>query len=81
MFRQARLTDFSADQIAVLTYGRGMDTGRFVQAVGFVPRFSSRAALEEFADAAGPGLVSATRLDSMLSGLRALLKQQESSRG
>lgn len=81
LFRQARLTDFSADQIAVLTYGRGMDTGRFFEAVGFVPRFSSRAAIEEFADAAGPGLVSRTPIDSMLSGLRALLRQQESSRG
>ena len=30
MLRQARLGDWSSDQIAALTYGRAMDTTRFV---------------------------------------------------
>src|SRR6478609_1176096 len=49
LMRQARLIDFSADQIDALTYGRGMDTSRLTEAAGFVPRLSSRAALAEFA--------------------------------
>ena len=57
--------DFSADQIDALTYGRGMDTSRFVQATGFVPAYSSLAALEEFAAAA-------TRACSARSGSRSV---------
>ena len=38
MGRQARLLDFSTDQINALTYGRGMDTSRFRTATGFSPR-------------------------------------------
>ncbi|HEY9291473.1 MAG TPA: NAD-dependent epimerase/dehydratase family protein [Microlunatus sp.] len=53
--RQARILDLSADQIAALTYGRGMDTTRFRAVAGFVPEIGSRAALEEFAVANGPG--------------------------
>ena len=47
------LGDFSTDQIAALTYGRGMDTTRFAAASRLGSRrYSSRPALEEFV---GPG--------------------------
>ena len=55
MLRQARLGDWSSDQIAALTYGRAMDTTRFVTATGLKPRFTSRAALEEFVGVSSPG--------------------------
>ena len=55
-FRQARLSDFSADQIDALTYGRGMDIGRFAAAAGFTPTYSSRAALAEFAERLDPSI-------------------------
>ena len=53
-------SDFSADQIDALTYGRGMDTSRFTAATGFTPRYTSRAALagvrrQRAARAAQPG--------------------------
>jgi UDP-glucose 4-epimerase len=64
LVRRAQLLDFSADQIDALTYGRAMDTSRFTAETGFVPKFSSLAALEEFAAAAKAGLLSATHLDS-----------------
>jgi UDP-glucose 4-epimerase len=81
MFRQARLSDFSADQIDALTYGRGMDTARFREATGFVPRFSSRAALTEFVDSAEPGLLSPDRMSSALTALSGLLPSRGPSGG
>ncbi len=81
MFRQARLIDFSADQIDALTYGRGMDTSRFREAARVTPKFSSRTALAEFVDSAQPGLVSPSRVDSVLSSLSARLAARGPSRG
>ena len=65
--RQARLSDFSADQIDALTYGRGMDTSRFSATTGFTPRYSSRSALAEFAASAPPGVLSSARVDEALA--------------
>ena len=67
LMRQARLGDFSADQINALTYGRAMDTTRFTEATGLVPRYTSREALEEFVNVASPGLLTAERVERMLS--------------
>jgi UDP-glucose 4-epimerase len=67
--RQARLGDFSADQIAALTYGRGMDTTRFLAATGLAPSYSSRQALQEFAELAPTGLLSADRVNYVLASL------------
>ncbi len=81
MFRQARLIDFSADQIDALTYGRGMDTSRFRDAVGLIPAYTSRAALAEFVAAAKPGLLSVDRVDAVLSSIAALLPSRGSGHG
>ena len=67
LVRQARLVDFSADQIDALTYGRAMDTSRFAAETGFVPQFSSLAALEEFVNAARPGLLESRAASTALS--------------
>jgi UDP-glucose 4-epimerase len=67
-FRQARLSDFSADQIDALTYGRGMDTSRF-SATGFTPAYTSRSALAEFAASAPTGLLNPARVDEALAVL------------
>jgi UDP-glucose 4-epimerase len=67
--RQARLLDFSTDQIDALTYGRGMDTSRFRLATGFSPAYTSKAALAEFVAATTPGLLSLHRVDSLLDHL------------
>jgi UDP-glucose 4-epimerase len=74
LVRQARLVDFSADQIDALTYGRAMDTSRFTAETGFVPQYSSLAALEEFVSAAKPGLLNAERVDGALAAVGQLLK-------
>ncbi len=69
LVRQARLIDFTADQIDALTYGRGMDTSRFVGATGLRPTFTSRAALAEFVAASRPGLLSAEHVEPLLDSL------------
>ena len=67
--RQARISDYSADQINALTYGRGMDTSRFTAAAGFTPAYTSRSALAEFATSAPAGLLSPRRVDEALAVL------------
>jgi UDP-glucose 4-epimerase len=74
LIRRAHLVDFSADQIDALTYGRTMDTSRFTAETGFVPKFSSVAALEEFVSAAKPGLLSPERVDIALDAVSGLLR-------
>ena len=66
--------DFSADQIDALTYGRAMDTSRFTSETGFVPKFSSLAALEEFVGVSKVGLLSPERVDSALEAVRRVLE-------
>ena len=73
LVRQARLVDFTADQIDALAYGRAMDTSRFAAETGFVPQFSSLAALEEFVNAARPGLLSPEHVDSALAAVSRVL--------
>jgi UDP-glucose 4-epimerase len=81
LVRRARLVDFSADQIDALTYGRAMDTSRFTAETGFVPEFSSLAALEEFVNAAKPGLLSPERVDGALTLASRLLRTSAVDRG
>jgi UDP-glucose 4-epimerase len=84
-FRQARLSDLSADQIDALTYGRAMDTTRFTQATGFAPAHSSRSAMAEFAASASPGMITPERIDAALQVLSRVLEPapagREASRG
>ena len=72
--RQARVVDFSADQIDALTYGRGMDTSRFTAETGFVPQFTSRAALQEFVTVSKAGLLSPRRVDGALDAVTRVLR-------
>ncbi|MBW8750181.1 MAG: NAD-dependent epimerase/dehydratase family protein [Propionibacteriales bacterium] len=60
--RQARLTDFSREQVAFLTYGRGVDTTRMREVLGFQPSRSTAEAFEEFAMSLEPGVVSERRV-------------------
>ena len=76
LVRQARLMDFSADQIDALTYGRAMDGSRFFEAAGFVPRFSSMAALQEFVATTPPGMIGVDRIESLLDGVDHLLRSR-----
>ncbi|MFC6237101.1 NAD-dependent epimerase/dehydratase family protein [Longivirga aurantiaca] len=47
-FRRAGLADFSPEQIKFLTYGRGLDTTRMREVLGFTPVYSTQDAFVEF---------------------------------
>ncbi len=51
LVRRARLVDFSPEQLRFLTYGRGVDTTRMRESLGFQPRYSTRATFDEYARA------------------------------
>jgi UDP-glucose 4-epimerase len=47
--RSARITDLSPELLALITYGRGVDTTRMRDELGFEPAYSTDAALADFA--------------------------------
>ena len=69
LVRRSGLADFSADQMQFLAYGRGMDTTRMRQVLGFDPRFTTRAAFEDFVTQAGTGLPGQAVVSSLVHGL------------
>ncbi|MDQ6641192.1 MAG: NAD-dependent epimerase/dehydratase family protein [Actinomycetota bacterium] len=61
--RQARLADFSPEQVAFLSFGRGVDTTRMRKVLGYAPRYSTPAAFADFGTALAPGVFSAARIE------------------
>jgi UDP-glucose 4-epimerase len=49
VLRSARLADFSPEQLSFLTYGRGVDTSRMREQLGFEPAFTTEEAFADFA--------------------------------
>ena len=69
--RQARVADFSREQVAFLTFGRGVETTRMREVLGFHPSRTTEQAFEEFAASVQPGVVSERRVraaETMLLG-------------
>jgi UDP-glucose 4-epimerase len=52
--RQARLADFSPEQLGFLTYGRGVDTTRMREELGFQPSMTTEEAFADFARSLTP---------------------------
>ena len=52
--RSARLADFSPEQTAFLTFGRGVDTTRMRTSLGFEPEHTTASAFADFADSLTP---------------------------
>jgi UDP-glucose 4-epimerase len=48
VLRQARVADFSPEQLSFLTFGRGIDTTRMRRELGFEPRYTTEEAFEDF---------------------------------
>jgi UDP-glucose 4-epimerase len=72
--RSARLADFSPEQTAFLTYGRGVDTTRMRVELGFEPVFTTASA---FADFSASLPVTGGRTDRVLEGLARRLPDPE----
>jgi len=70
--RSARLADFSPEQIAFLTYGRGVDTTRMRSELGFEPAYTTEEAFADFASLLAP---TGGHSDRVLAALEAQLTQ------
>ncbi len=57
LMRTLGLSDFSPEQIRLLTHGRVVDTRQMREVLGFHPRHSTAETFADFASATGPGLL------------------------
>ncbi|MDF1606149.1 NAD-dependent epimerase/dehydratase family protein [Nocardioides sp. YIM 152315] len=71
--RSARLADFSPEQTAFLTYGRGVDTTRMRTDLGFEPTFTTAGAFADFAAPLAPA--GGGRAERALAGLAERLSE------
>jgi UDP-glucose 4-epimerase len=69
LVKRSGLTDFSSDQVAFLAYGRGLDTTRMREVLGYEPEFTTRGAFEDFARGLGPAVPGAGLVGSAVSGV------------
>jgi UDP-glucose 4-epimerase len=60
--RQSRLVDFSREQVSFLTYGRGVETTRMREVLGFQPSRTTAETFAEFAASVEPGVISDRRV-------------------
>ena len=60
--RRASRLDLSPDQVALLRYGRVVDTTSLRERFGYTPRWSTAATLDDYGSAAGRGPVDADRI-------------------
>jgi len=74
LLRPAHVAPVSPELRSLLTYGRGIDTSRTREVLGFEPSYSTAAALDDF----GAGLApTGGRLDRVLAVLEAQLPSQQ----
>ncbi len=66
ILRSARVADFSPEQLALLTYGRGVDTTRMRAELGFEPRYTTE---EAFADFGSHLVPTGGRADKVLASI------------
>ncbi|WP_405553740.1 NAD-dependent epimerase/dehydratase family protein [Streptomyces sp. NBC_01171] len=57
LVRTLGMTDFSPEQIRLLTHGRVVDTGQMRDTLGFAPTYTTAEAFADFARGQGPGLL------------------------
>jgi UDP-glucose 4-epimerase len=65
LVRRSRVADFSPEQVAYLTYGRGVDTSRMREVLGFEPRHTTASALDTLRSAIGPGPITGQRVAAL----------------
>ena len=78
--RQTRVADFSPEQVAYLTFGRGLDTSRMRKVLGYEPKFTTAGAFADFASSLSPGLFSADRVRATETALAGALTSRAGDR-
>ncbi|WP_432558632.1 NAD-dependent epimerase/dehydratase family protein [Granulicoccus sp. GXG6511] len=71
--RRAKFIRFTSEQVRAVTWGRLLDTQRFQDVAGFVPHYSSRRAVEEFAAFTSPGMLDSDRIDRAIAQAKRVL--------
>ncbi len=79
--RQTHVADFSPEQVAFLTFGRGLDTTRMRSMLGFEPSFTTAQAFADFASSLAPGILSPTRVRATEKALAGALAPGGGRRG
>jgi UDP-glucose 4-epimerase len=73
IFPQVRYAELSSEQAAFLAYGRGIDTTRMRDVLGFEPRYTTAEAFDEFAARLRPGALDPERLENLEAHVSSLL--------
>ncbi|WP_329135139.1 NAD-dependent epimerase/dehydratase family protein [Streptomyces sp. NBC_01476] len=73
MLRTSGVTDFSAEQIRLLTHGRVVDTRQMRETLGFEPAYTTAETFQDFAAARGPGLLPPDRVRHVVDGVAAMI--------
>ncbi len=73
--KRLRLADFSSDQMSFLAFGRGLDTTRMRELLGFSPQWTSRGAFEDFARTVGPAVPAAAVVGDLVGGVAGTASQ------
>jgi UDP-glucose 4-epimerase len=77
LIRQAGITDFSPDQLRLLTHGRVVDCTRLRERFGFTPRYTTVEAFDDFVRAQGRGPVTPERVAGVERQLAAVLRDPD----
>ncbi len=78
LIRQAKLADFSPEQLSLLTYGRGIDTTRMREVLGFEPTYTTAEAFADYAASVPNGRHTSQRV---LAGVTGALESGGVGRG
>ncbi len=73
LLRRTGVLDFSAEQVSLLTYGRGMDTSRMRDTLAFTPAYTTAQAFDDFAGSAAEGVLHAGRVMAVEHRVHSLL--------
>jgi UDP-glucose 4-epimerase len=79
--RQSRNADLSPEQVAFLTFGRGLDTTRMREMLGFEPKFTTAQAFADFAGSVAPGFLGPARVRATEAALVGALTSGGDRRG
>jgi UDP-glucose 4-epimerase len=69
LLKNVRMADFSPEQLGLLTFGRGIDTRRMRDELGFEPELSTAEAFADFARSIGPPLSAVNGMDGAVGGV------------
>ncbi|HMY08728.1 MAG TPA: NAD-dependent epimerase/dehydratase family protein [Marmoricola sp.] len=74
LIKGTKVADLSHEMVSFLTYGRGMDTTRMREVLGFEPTHTTESAFADFAASIAPGLLSPERIERVEGDLGRALR-------